>query len=141
MAVPLTQYRQNAVELNVTSASGGLLVLKDVYAAGWFATLNGNPVPIVRVNGLVRGVFIPSAGQHTVRFTYLPTAFVYGAWLSVATAGLLAVVTASAAHRAWASRRRRAPTPTPPPCEGEGLRPSVRPAPSQGGGVGVGAPR
>jgi hypothetical protein len=98
-------YRPNTVELSFEAASGGLLVLKDVYAEGWSATLNGREVPIVRVNGLVRGVFVPAAGQYTVRFTYLPVTFVYGLYLSLATAALLVLLTVSA----LLGRRRRCP--------------------------------
>jgi hypothetical protein len=105
-AVPIARYSLNEVELSFDASAGGLLVLKDVYAAGWTATIDGSPAPIVRVNGLVRGVFVPSAGQHTVRFTYLPTAFVNGAWLSVATAALLAIITLSAVLKARDGRRQ-----------------------------------
>jgi hypothetical protein len=86
------------------------LVLKDVYAQGWSATLNGEPVPIVRVNGLVRGVLVPGPGQYTVRFSYLPASFVYGAWLSLATALLLVAVAASAVlgRRSRRARHSRA---------------------------------
>jgi uncharacterized membrane protein YfhO len=70
-------------------ATGGLLVLKDVYNAGWYATLNGRDVPILRVNGLVRGVFVPAPGSYTVRFSYRPATFTYGLYLSLASAALL----------------------------------------------------
>jgi hypothetical protein len=66
-------------------------------------------VPVVRVNGLVRGVFVPGAGHYTVRFSYLPTSFVYGATLSLATAVLLAAIAVSAAMGAWSRRSRPCP--------------------------------
>ena len=74
------------------AATGGPLVLKDVFTPGWSATLNGQDVPIVRVNGLVRGVFAPAAGTYAPRFTYLTASFTYGVYLSLATAALLAAV-------------------------------------------------
>ena len=98
-AVPVAAYRPNAVELTFSAESPGLLVLKDVYTPGWSATLNGRDVPIVRVNGLVRGVFVPAAGTYTVRFTYLPASFVAGVYLSLATAALLVAVVATSRYR------------------------------------------
>ena len=112
-AVPIGRYRPNSVELTVDAASGGLLVLKDVYAPGWSATLDGEMAPVVRVNGLVRGVFVPAAGRHTVRFTYLPPMFLYGAWISAATALLLLVLGGVVMARrvsGRASRPRRPPS-------------------------------
>jgi hypothetical protein len=88
-AVPIATYRPNDVFLTVDAPSGGLLVLKDIYLSGWSAAVNGQDVPIVRVNGLVRGVFLPSAGRYSVHFTYRPASFSNGLWLSLATALLL----------------------------------------------------
>ena len=51
---------------------------------------------------MVRGVFIPTAGQHTVHFTYRPASFVYGAYLSLATAALLVFLALGVAvRRKW----------------------------------------
>jgi hypothetical protein len=51
------------------SEGPGLLVLNDGFAPGWSASVDGSPVPIVRANGLVRGVWLES-GTHLVRFRY-----------------------------------------------------------------------
>jgi hypothetical protein len=111
IAVPINTYRPNAVDLDVNAEAAGLLVLKDVYTPGWSATLNGHDVPIVRVNGLVRGVFIPTAGQYTVRFTYRPASFVSGLYLSLATAALLAALALGAAVRRKSGRDARRTVP------------------------------
>ena len=108
VAVPIASYRPNDVELHVDAESGGLLVLKDVFIPGWSATLDGRDVPIVRVNGLVRGVFVPAAGPHTVRFSYRPASFTSGVYLSLATAVLLVVVLVNARIRR--PRHRVAPS-------------------------------
>jgi hypothetical protein len=112
VTVPISDYRPNAVELAFDAPAGGLLVLKDVYAPGWEATLDGEPAPVVRVNGLVRGVFVPAAGRHVVRFAYRPPMFVYGAAISILTALLLGALTVVALRRHLASRRL--PRPAPP---------------------------
>jgi len=104
VAVPLASYRPNEVVLRFDAPTAGLLVLKDVHAEGWNATLDGEEARVIRVNGLVRGVLIPTTGPHEVRFTYLPEMFVAGALLSPAIAVLL--VAAVAAPFARLVRRR-----------------------------------
>ena len=49
-----------------------MLVLSDAYYPGWTATVDGQPAPIYRVDGALRGVIIP-AGFHDVRFQFRPT--------------------------------------------------------------------
>lgn len=99
VAVPIVSYRPNAVELTFDAQSAGLLVLKDIFTPGWSATLNGRDAPIVRVNGLVRGVFVPAAGPYTLRFSYQPASFVSGVYLSLATATLLVILLVSTRFR------------------------------------------
>jgi hypothetical protein len=97
--VPIMAYHPNSVDLSFTAPSSGLVILKDVYAAGWSATLNGQPVPIVRVNGLVRGVFVAEAGPQAIRFTYRPASFTYGLYLTIATTALVLLLAVTAIRR------------------------------------------
>jgi hypothetical protein len=99
IAVPIATYRPNDVLLTVDAPSGGLLVLKDIYLSGWTAAVNGRDAPVVRVNGLVRGVFLPSAGRYSVQFTYRPASFTNGLYLSLATASLLLAYAVSGRFR------------------------------------------
>jgi hypothetical protein len=105
VTIPLASYRPNEVVLAFDASSTGLLVLKDIFAEGWSATLDGQDVQVLRVNGLVRGVFVPTTGPHEVRFTYRPQTFVAGAWLSLVTAALL--VALAVVPRVRRSRARR----------------------------------
>jgi hypothetical protein len=57
------------------------------------------------VDGLVRGVVIPSAGQHEVVFQYRPLSFTFGS----AVAGLIAVLLAAVGVYARLARRRALP--------------------------------
>ena len=59
----------------------GLVVLADHWDKGWRANLNGNPVPILRVNHALRGVVVP-AGAGTLEFQYAPASFAWGLRLS-----------------------------------------------------------
>ncbi|MFN0019313.1 MAG: hypothetical protein ACKVP0_13700 [Pirellulaceae bacterium] len=89
------------VEIEVTLAQSGLIVLRDTYAPGWVALLRSaeeeqavqQEVPIYRTNRVFRGVVVP-AGRHVLTFEYRPTSFYRGAavsavsWLAL---GMLAV--------------------------------------------------
>lgn len=99
--------RQVLVDLNLSDR--GWLVLADAWFPGWKAYLRpfgaqgegvdaaGNPVeqelPVFRANGSLRAVYIPEAGQWTVRFVYSPRSVqvgIYVSFLAVVTLMLLA---------------------------------------------------
>ena len=68
----------------IHTESGGnqFLVLSEVfYPERWKATLDGNPLETVKVNGILRGVSVP-AGQHKISFTYDQSTFSTGKTIS-----------------------------------------------------------
>jgi hypothetical protein len=70
-----------------------LLVVSEVfYPEGWMAILNGSPVPIIQVNGLLRGIEVP-AGRHELAMRFEPASFTRGRWITasavILTYGLL----------------------------------------------------
>lgn len=69
------------VTLKVSAPAPGVTILADTFASGWRATLDGKSVPILRVNGLFRGVATP-AGDHEIVFTYRPWSFYLGGGVS-----------------------------------------------------------
>jgi hypothetical protein len=75
----------NTVTVEVKTPAAGLLVLTDVYAAGWTATVDGRPAQVVRVDGVFRGVPVP-AGSHRVAFQYTPPGFIAGLVLALVAA-------------------------------------------------------
>jgi hypothetical protein len=87
---------ERVVELDVTLAAPGLVVLGDSIYPGWRATLDGAPVPIVAANHLFRAVSAP-AGRHRVRFEYRPGTFLAGA--AVSAAAVLAILALAAFGR------------------------------------------
>ena len=91
----------NTVRAEVAGAADSLLVVSQNLADGWKAEVDGEPAPIVPVDGALIGVFVPP-GQHTVTLNYLPRTFVAGAGITGA-----ALVAAGARCRAFAERRRR----------------------------------
>jgi hypothetical protein len=70
----------------VSAAGPGTLVLSEVTYPGWRATLDGQPVPVLTVQGLWRAVTVP-AGDHTIVFEFRPLSVYAG--LALAGAGLL----------------------------------------------------
>lgn len=72
------------IVLEVATPRAGISVLNDLHAPGWRATLDGITVPILRVNGLFRGVATPP-GMHTIAFTYQPWGFYMGTAISLVT--------------------------------------------------------
>lgn len=78
------------VALKVSSPQPGIAVLADSYDRWWRATVDGARVPVLRVNGLFRGVPLP-AGEHAVVFEYRPAPFFAGIAVSLASLGVLAL--------------------------------------------------
>ncbi len=91
--VRLVQYRGQQVHVDATLARNGIVVLADLYHEGWQATDNGRPVPILRANGICRGVAL-GPGHHDLRFVYRPAGFYGGLWISGAVLLLLVLATA-----------------------------------------------
>jgi hypothetical protein len=71
----------NYLRLKLNNSRNGIIVVKDSDFPGWEATVDGGKAPILRVNGMVRGVEIASPGMHIVEFRYHPLSFWYGAFV------------------------------------------------------------
>jgi hypothetical protein len=96
--VQVARRDQTRVQLVVSTATDGLLVLADPWYPQWQVTIDGKPAELLRVDHTLRGVRVP-AGSHQVVFTYRDRAMWRGAGLTAATCVGLAAV--------WAVRRRR----------------------------------
>ena len=72
----LARYTNTEIIVEVSSPSGAMLVLNDVWHPWWRATIDGNETEIFRANAIFRAVQVP-AGKVTVRFTFEP---LHGAW-------------------------------------------------------------
>jgi len=59
-----------------------LLLLTDSYYPGWEATLDGNPLPVLMVDILFRGVIVP-AGSHQINFGFASAPYQLGKWVSL----------------------------------------------------------
>jgi len=72
-------YSARNITIEATRTQGsGLLVLGELYyPVGWTATLNGEPVDILKTNFALRGVVVPE-GNHQVEFRFDPTSHTLG---------------------------------------------------------------
>ncbi|MGC8880400.1 MAG: YfhO family protein, partial [Anaerolineae bacterium] len=70
-----------SIALDVRTPVDGLLVVSEIYYPGWHAYLDGQPVDILPVNYILRGVVVP-AGQHRVEVVFRPLSFMAGAAIS-----------------------------------------------------------
>ncbi|MBU6150722.1 MAG: hypothetical protein KGR25_04675 [Chloroflexi bacterium] len=59
------------VDVSFTADCDRLLVFTDSWAPGWSATIDGTPVPVLRVNNAIRAVMAP-AGDHSLVWHYRP---------------------------------------------------------------------
>lgn len=82
--VRVTEAGNDSVVLAADLAAPGLVVLADAWAPGWEALVDGEPAPIVRVDGLFRGVYAP-VGRHAISMEYRPASVRVGAWIGAAS--------------------------------------------------------
>jgi hypothetical protein len=78
------------------SSTGGLAVFSEIhYPKGWHATIDGQEVPIYRVDYVLRALTIP-AGKHTIEFTFEPKPYLIGNKVTMSASVLLLIVFAGA---------------------------------------------
>lgn len=70
-------YGPNRARFGVHGDEDALLVLSDIHYPGWTATLDGQPTPLYKTNGIFRGVIVPP-GDHVVEMRFFPTSLKVG---------------------------------------------------------------
>lgn len=86
----ISRYTANDVFVDVNLSDRGWLVLGDAYFPGWKAYVRPfggdeseeTELTIYRANSAFRAVYLPEAGQWTVRFVYTPMSFKLGLYTS-----------------------------------------------------------
>jgi hypothetical protein len=75
----------------IEAPGAGMVVVNEAWYPGWKATVDGNDVPIHRVNALVRAVYV-EAGDHTVHMEFDPADGTPLRWLLLLTLGACGLV-------------------------------------------------
>ena len=88
--IGLTSYAPNELHYRYSAASDRLAVFSEIYYPdGWHATVDGQPVDLVRADWTLRAALLP-AGEHELVMTFLPSSYRIGARVSaLASIGLL----------------------------------------------------
>ncbi|MGK7388826.1 MAG: YfhO family protein [Candidatus Cyclobacteriaceae bacterium M2_1C_046] len=90
--VKLTEYAPNKLVYQADLRDKGLVVFSEIYyPAGWQATVDGEPVDILRVNYVLRALIVPE-GQHTITFEFKPDAYFIGDKITMAGSWLVLLI-------------------------------------------------
>ncbi len=84
---------EGRVAVRYSTASPSLLRLADPWYPGWTASVEGKPVPLLRVNHALMGAVVP-AGYHEAVFEYKPLHFERGKQITLGSLAVLAVLLA-----------------------------------------------
>jgi hypothetical protein len=77
------------IQLSTTSDADAVLVVSEAHFPGWRVTVDGRPAPLLRADGALLAVRLPS-GAHEVEFTYRPDTLAFSGVIS-GLAALLAL--------------------------------------------------
>ena len=91
--VELTAYEPNKLTYQVSSTNGGVLVFSDIYYPDWTATVDGEEVPVGRVNYVLRAIRL-TPGSHQVVMSFFPKSITTTetlAYLALAVMALLII--------------------------------------------------
>lgn len=87
--ITLTSYLPNHLVYNYNSQREQLVVFSEIYySKGWNAYINGEKVPYLRTNYVLRAMVVP-AGQHNIEFKFEPRIWVIGERISFISSLLL----------------------------------------------------
>ncbi|MDL2265618.1 YfhO family protein [Parabacteroides sp. OttesenSCG-928-G07] len=86
--IVLEQYRPNRLTYTSKAASEQLAVFSEIYYPGWKVTIDGQPASHFRADWTLRAMRIP-AGEHTIRFEFLPEGYITAANVSAYSSFLI----------------------------------------------------
>lgn len=69
-SVDITSYAPKDIVLSAQVAKPSILLLNDKYDPNWHVSVDGQPAELLHANYIMRGVYLPSAGPHTVEFKF-----------------------------------------------------------------------
>lgn len=104
-SIKLVSYQANQLVYEAKNTNDGLAVFSEVYyPQGWIAKVDGQEVPILAVDYVLRAIELPQ-GSHTIEFTFEPQVVKTGSRIALASAVL--ILLASAGAIGWSMRKKR----------------------------------
>jgi hypothetical protein len=79
--VTITAYGQNRIDLDVSARKRGFVVIGDSYHTGWRARVDGDEVPVMRANSILRAIPV-NQGEHKVTLVFRPGLLLAGMLVS-----------------------------------------------------------
>jgi uncharacterized membrane protein YfhO len=101
----VTEWSPEKISIVAETPENAMLSLAQVDYPGWYATVNGQDVPLVRAYGGLSALALP-AGRHTIELVYNPITYRIGVVISALT-WLSLVIDALVFGLAALKRRRR----------------------------------
>ena len=107
-SIEMTSYAPNELHYRYNAATERLAVFSEIfYPNGWHATVDGEPVDLIRADWTLRAALLP-AGEHEVVMTFLPDSYRIGAAVSrVSSIGLYLLILAAIGFMVYSEIRRK----------------------------------
>ena len=86
--VPSSHPAPDLIGIDLETRHPSYLCLSEIWTPGWKATDNGKPVEVVRINKILRGIYL-DPGKHSLRMSYRPPGMKVGIVISILTAAAL----------------------------------------------------
>lgn len=102
--VTITAYEPNKLAYDVHSTKGGVIVFSEIYYPGWTATVDGQEVPMGRVNYVLRAINV-KPGSHKVELAFFPKTVSTTETIAYAGYGTLLALLLSVAFMEWKRRQ------------------------------------
>ena len=104
----LTKYQPNVLEFKTQSKTPQLAVFSEIYyPKGWKMLIDGNEVPYIKANYLLRAVHVP-AGNHVVKMVFEPAVIAKGKVISMIAFGLFLLLSLGGIY--WLYKNRNIQT-------------------------------
>lgn len=105
----LTRYEPNRLKYTSTSSTQQLAVFSEIYyPKGWYASIDGKPLALGRVNYMFRAAVIP-AGTHEIEMWFDLPIIRQSRWMAQASSGTLVLLLLGAmGYMVYAYRRKKA---------------------------------
>ena len=106
--IEMTSYAPNELHYRYNAATERLAVFSEIYYPnGWHATVDGEPVDLIRADWTLRAALLP-AGEHEVVMTFRPSSYRIGAAVSrVSSIGLYLLILAAIGFMVYSEIRRK----------------------------------